>query len=76
MNLNYHVWLAATYLFVALISFVQLFVAIIMSCRNQTDKGSCFREAFSPTTPKAIYAVVFLATSLRAAYFAVSVSSI
>jgi len=73
-NLNYHVGLAATYLFVALVSFVQLIIAIVMSCRNQVDKGTCFREALSPTTPKAIYAVVFLAASVRAAYFAVSVS--
>ncbi|OXA45673.1 E3 ubiquitin-protein ligase LAP [Folsomia candida] len=71
INVNYHVSLASVYLIVALVSLIQLLIAMIMACR-QVDKGSRFREAISPTTPKAIYAIVFLAASLRAAYFAVS----
>ncbi|CAG7816482.1 unnamed protein product [Allacma fusca] len=71
LNVNYHVSLACVYLFVALVSLGQLLISVAMSCR-QVGKGNRVREAFSPTTPKAIYAIVFLAASLRAAYFAVS----
>lgn len=73
VNFSYHMGLASVYLIVAAVSLIQLLIAITMSCR-QVDKGSRFKEAFSPTTPKAIYAIVFLAASLRAAYFAASVS--
>lgn len=73
VNFGYHVGLASVYLFVAFVSFVQLLISIVMSCR-QVDKGNRIQEALSPTTPKAIYAIVFLAASLRAAYFAVSVN--
>ncbi|ODN05284.1 E3 ubiquitin-protein ligase MIR1 [Orchesella cincta] len=71
VNMNYHIGLASVYLLVALVSLCQLTVAITMSCR-QVSKGNRIREALSPTTPKVIYAIIFLAASLRAAYFAVS----
>jgi len=74
INVGYHIGLASVYLVVAIVSLCQLLFAITMSCR-QVGKGNRFREALSPTTPKAIYAIVFLAASLRAAYFAVSVSN-
>ena len=74
LNLSYHVSLASVYLVVALVSLGQLLISIATSCR-QVGKGNRVREVFSPTTPKAIYAIVFLAASLRAAYFAASVST-
>lgn len=73
--MNYHIGLASVYSFVALVSLCQLAIAITMSCR-QVSKGNRIKEAFSPTTPKVIYAIIFLAASIRAAYFAASVCTV
>lgn len=73
--MNYHIGLASVYLLVAFVSLCQLTIAVAMSCR-QCSKGNWMREALSPTTPKVIYAIIFLAASIRAAYFAVSVKSL
>lgn len=66
-NLPYYAGISAVFYFVALVSVVQLFICIF--AEYQRLKQPSFLRACRLTTQKVLYFMVFVAATLRGAYF-------
>lgn len=73
-NLPYYAGISSVFYFVALISVIQLFICIV--AEYQRLKQPSVLRACRVTTQKLLYFMVFVASSLRGAYFTTPVSQL
>lgn len=71
-NLPYYAGISSIFYFVALVSLVQLFICIV--AEYQRLKQPSMLRACRVTTQKMLYFMVFVAASIRGAYFTTPVS--
>lgn len=71
-NLPYYAGISSVFYFVALVSLVQLFICIV--AEYQRLKQPSLLRACRVTTQKMLYFMVFVAASIRGAYFTTPVS--